>query len=88
MDKPLIEQRNDDGVDRVVTVISPFLFVVGLPEQVVELPTVANAAGQLAGSDTYSQAIQILRSRTVTGISELPKPGVLLTMNLTAISRE
>lgn len=85
---------------------------------------------QLAGSDTYSQAVQILKSfqvmlqsvgsdlnhvlhinvflkdmrdfdemnrayikmmgdhrpaRTVIGVSELPKPGVLLTMNLTAV---
>ncbi|MCP5198281.1 MAG: RidA family protein [Gammaproteobacteria bacterium] len=88
------------------------------------------ATGQLAGSDTYSQAVQILKSfqvmlqsvgsdlnhvlhinvflkdirdfdemnrayikmmgdhrpaRTVIGVSELPKPGVLLTMNLTAV---
>ena len=27
-------------------------------------------------------------ARTVIGVAELPKPGVLLTMNLTAISRE
>jgi len=27
-------------------------------------------------------------ARTVVGISELPKPGVLLTMNLTAVTRE
>jgi len=27
-------------------------------------------------------------ARTVIGVSELPKPGVLLTMNLTAITRE
>lgn len=89
------------------------------------------ATGQLAGSDTYSQAVQILKSfqvmlqsvgsdlnhvlhinvflkdmrdfdemnrayikmmgdhrpaRTVIGVSELPKPGVLLTMNLTAVT--
>lgn len=89
--------------------------------------------GQLAGSDVYAQAMQILRSfqvmlesvgsdltqvihinvflkdmrdfeemnrayvemmgdhrpaRTVIGVSELPKPGVLLTMNLTAVTRE
>lgn len=88
------------------------------------------ATGQLAGSDTYSQVVQILKSfqvmlqsvgsdlnhvlhinvflkdmrdfdemnrayikmmgdhrpaRTVIGVSELPKPGVLLTMNLTAV---
>lgn len=88
------------------------------------------ATGQLAGSDTYSQTVQILKSfqvmlqsvdsdlnhvlhinvflkdmrdfdemnrayikmmgdhrpaRTVIGVSELPKPGVLLTMNLTAV---
>lgn len=88
------------------------------------------ATGQLAGSDTYSQAVQILKTfqvmlqsvgsdlnyvlhinvflkdmrdfdemnrayikmmgdhrpaRTVIGVSELPKPGVLLTMNLTAV---
>lgn len=91
------------------------------------------ATGQLAGSDVYSQAKQILQSfqvmlqsvdsdlnhivhlniflkdmqdfdemnrayievmgdhrpaRTVVGVSELPKPGVLLTMNLTAVTRE
>ena len=91
------------------------------------------ATGNLAGSDTYSQARQILESfrvmleasgsdlahivhlnvfllhmidfdemnrayvdvmghhrpaRTVTGVNELPKPGVLLTMNLTAVTRE
>ncbi len=27
-------------------------------------------------------------ARTVIGVSELPKPGVLLTMNLTAVSRD
>lgn len=27
-------------------------------------------------------------ARTVVGVSELPKPGVLLTMNLTAVARE
>ena len=27
-------------------------------------------------------------ARTVVGVNELPKPGVLLTMNLTAVSRE
>ena len=27
-------------------------------------------------------------ARTVIGVNELPKPGVLLTMNLTAVSRE
>jgi 2-iminobutanoate/2-iminopropanoate deaminase len=27
-------------------------------------------------------------ARTVVGVSELPKPGVLLTMNLTAVTRE
>ena len=27
-------------------------------------------------------------SRTVIGVNELPKPGVLLTMNLTAVTRE
>jgi len=27
-------------------------------------------------------------ARTVIGVAELPKPGVLLTMNLTAVSRE
>ena len=87
--------------------------------------------GQLAGSDVYSQAIQIIKSframlesvdsdlghvihvnvflkdmrdfdemnrayvemmgdhrpaRTVIGVNELPKPGVLLTMNLTAVT--
>ena len=91
------------------------------------------ATGQLAGSDTYSQARQILSSfhvmlasvgsslghvihinvflkdmqdfddmnrayvemmgghrpaRTVIGVNELPKPGVRLTMNLTAVTRE
>ena len=89
--------------------------------------------GQLAGSDVYSQARQILQSfqvmlqsvnsdlnhvihinvflkdmrdfdemnrayvemmgehrpaRTVIGVNELPKPGVLLTMNLTATTKE
>jgi 2-iminobutanoate/2-iminopropanoate deaminase len=29
-----------------------------------------------------------LPARTVIGVSELPKPGVLLTMNLTAVARE
>ncbi len=29
-----------------------------------------------------------LPARTVIGVSELPKPGVLLTMNLTAVTRE
>ncbi len=91
------------------------------------------ATGQLAGSDVYSQAKQILESfrimlasvgsdlqhvvhvnvflidmqdfenmnrayvekmgdhrpaRTVIGVHELPKPGVLLTMNLTAVTKE
>jgi len=90
------------------------------------------ATGQLAGTDVYSQAKQILESfrimlasvdsdlnhivhvnvflkdmhdfeemnrayvdmlgdhrpaRTVIGVAELPKPGVLLTMNLTAVTR-
>ena len=27
-------------------------------------------------------------ARTVIGVNELPKPGVLLTMNLTAVTRE
>ena len=27
-------------------------------------------------------------ARTVIGVTELPKPGVLLTMNLTAVTRE
>jgi 2-iminobutanoate/2-iminopropanoate deaminase len=27
-------------------------------------------------------------ARTVIGVSDLPKPGVLLTMNLTAVTRE
>ena len=27
-------------------------------------------------------------ARTVIGVSELPKPGVLLTMNLTAVTKE
>ncbi len=89
--------------------------------------------GQLAGSDVYSQARQILKSfqvmlqsvdsdlnhvihvnvflkdmrdfeemnrayveglgshrpaRTVIGVNELPKPGFLLTMNLTAVTRD
>lgn len=91
------------------------------------------ATGQLAGSDVYAQAKQILESfrvmlasvnsdlnhvihvnvflkdmrdfeemnrayidmlgehrpaRTVIGVAELPKPGVLLTMNLTAVTKE
>jgi 2-iminobutanoate/2-iminopropanoate deaminase len=91
------------------------------------------SSGQLAGSNVYSQAKQILQSfevmlesvgsdlnhvihinvflkdmrdfeemnrayvdvmknhrpaRTVIGVAELPKPGVLLTMNLTAVTRE
>ena len=91
------------------------------------------ASGQLAGSDVYSQARQILSSfqtmlaaagsslgnvmhvnvflkdmrdfeemnrayidmmgdhrpaRTVVGVSELPKPGIKLTMNLTAVTGE
>jgi 2-iminobutanoate/2-iminopropanoate deaminase len=91
------------------------------------------ATGQLAGTDVYSQTIQILQSfqamlrsvgsdlnqvmhinvflkdmkdfeemnrayiemmgdhlpaRTVIGVNELPKPGVLLTMNLTAVTYE
>ena len=91
------------------------------------------ATGQLAGSDVYSQAKQILTSfrvmlqsvdsdlehvihlnvflkdmqdfeemnrayvdmmgnhrpaRTVIGVHELPKPGALLTMNLTAVTKE
>ena len=90
-------------------------------------------SGQLAGSDVYSQAKQILESfrvmlesvasdldhivhinvflkdmqdfdemnrayievmgahrpaRTVIGVNELPKPGVLLTMNLSAVTKE
>jgi 2-iminobutanoate/2-iminopropanoate deaminase len=90
-------------------------------------------SGQLAGSNVYSQAKQILESfrvmlesvasdvdhivhvnvflkdmqdfdemnrayvevmgnhrpaRTVLGVNELPKPGVLLTMNLTAVTKE
>jgi 2-iminobutanoate/2-iminopropanoate deaminase len=27
-------------------------------------------------------------ARTVIGVNELPKPGILLTMNLTAVTRE
>jgi 2-iminobutanoate/2-iminopropanoate deaminase len=27
-------------------------------------------------------------ARTVVGVNELPRPGVLLTMNLTAVTRE
>jgi 2-iminobutanoate/2-iminopropanoate deaminase len=27
-------------------------------------------------------------ARTVIGVRELPKPGILLTMNLTAVTRE
>jgi 2-iminobutanoate/2-iminopropanoate deaminase len=91
------------------------------------------ATGQLAGTDVYSQAKQIIESfrimlesvdsdlnhivhvnvflkdmrdfeemnrayvdmlgdhrpaRTVIGVAELPKPGVLLTMNLTAVTKE
>jgi 2-iminobutanoate/2-iminopropanoate deaminase len=91
------------------------------------------ATGQLAGTDVYSQARQILESfqvmlysvdsdlnhvihinvflkemrdfeemnrayvdmmgnhrpaRTVIGVAELPKPGFLLTMNLTAVTKE
>jgi len=91
------------------------------------------ATGQLAGTDVYSQAKQILKSfkvmleavnsdleyiihvnvflkemrdfeemnrayvdmmgdhrpaRTVIGVAELPKPGVLVTMNLTAVAKE
>jgi 2-iminobutanoate/2-iminopropanoate deaminase len=91
------------------------------------------ATGQLAGSEAYSQAKQILESfrimlqsvdsdldhvihinvflknmqdfdemnrayieimgphrpaRTVIGVSDLPKPGVLITMNLTAVTKE
>lgn len=91
------------------------------------------STGQLAGTDVYSQAKQILESfevmlrsvdsdlnhvihvnvflkdmrdfeemnrayvdvmkdhrpaRTVIGVAELPKPGVLLTMNLTAVTKE
>jgi len=29
-----------------------------------------------------------LPARTVIGVNELPKPGVLLTMNLTAVTKE
>ncbi len=91
------------------------------------------ATGQLSGSDTYSQAKQILESfkvmlesvdsdlhhvvhvnvfllrmadfeemnrayvevmgdhrpaRTAIGVHELPKPGIMLTMNLTAVTRK
>ena len=91
------------------------------------------ATGQLAGSDVFAQATQILESfrtmlhsvgssldhvlhvnvflkdmrdfedmnrayvemmgghrpaRTVIGVNELPKPGAVLTMNLTAVTRE
>jgi 2-iminobutanoate/2-iminopropanoate deaminase len=36
----------------------------------------------------YSEMLGAHRpARTVIGVSELPKPGVLLTMNLTAITR-
>lgn len=94
---------------------------------------VDQVTGQLAGTDAYSQAKQILQSfrvmlesvnsdlshvihlnvflkdmqdfeeinrayvelmgdhrpaRTVIGVAELPKPGVLLTMNLTAVTKE
>jgi 2-iminobutanoate/2-iminopropanoate deaminase len=94
---------------------------------------VSPSTGQLAGSDIYSQAKQILTSfqvmlqsvdsdldhvihinvflkdmqdfeemnrayvdmmrnhrpaRTVIGVAELPKPGVLLTMNLTAVTKK
>jgi 2-iminobutanoate/2-iminopropanoate deaminase len=37
----------------------------------------------------YIEMLGDLRpARTVIGVSELPKPGVLLTMNLTAVTRE
>jgi 2-iminobutanoate/2-iminopropanoate deaminase len=62
------------------------------------------ATNRLSGPDVQTQTRQILESfkimlesvamgrhrpaRTVIGVHELPKPGVLLTMNLTAISKE
>jgi len=40
--------------------------------------------GSLAGTAIESQSRQILE----IGVRELPKPGVLLTMNLTAVTTE
>jgi enamine deaminase RidA (YjgF/YER057c/UK114 family) len=42
------------------------------------------AMGSLAGTAIESQTRQILE----IGVRELPKPGVLLTMNLTAVTTE
>ncbi len=40
-------------------------------------------------NQAYSEQIGSHRpARTVIGVAELPKPGVLLTMNLTAVTRE
>jgi 2-iminobutanoate/2-iminopropanoate deaminase len=117
---------NPIGPYNHIAKIGPFITIGGTAG-------VDPATGQLAGSDTYSQAKQILESfevmlrsvgsdlnhvmhinvflknmrdfdemnrayldimgnhrpaRTVIGVSELPKPGVLLTMNLTAVTRE
>jgi len=40
-------------------------------------------------NQAYSEMMGVHRpARTVIGVNELPKPGVLLTMNLTAVTRE
>lgn len=42
-----------------------------------------------AMNEVYSTAMGSHRpARTVIGVAELPKPGVLLTMNLTAVTRD
>ena len=42
-----------------------------------------------AMNEAYVEKMGDLRpARTVIGVSELPKPGVLLTMNLTAVTRD
>lgn len=48
---------------------------------------------QMSDFDAMNRAyIEMMRehrpARTVIGVNELPKPGVLLTMNLTAVTRE
>jgi hypothetical protein len=42
--------------------------------------------GELAGSDAYSQAKQILELFRVIVVVDLPNAGALLTMSLTAIA--
>jgi 2-iminobutanoate/2-iminopropanoate deaminase len=51
------------------------------------------ATGEFAGPDAYSQARQVvspnhLPARTVVVVADLPKKDALLTMNLTAVTKD